>query len=311
MTQWSKVVRSGRKGCVSWMDPKRTVRSGKKKFNSSTKIPAIHQKAQDSHQYWHSYILLMDTSDFKWLQQQKPTGIFPMSTGFTKSCPPPSPSTCIAAASRWQHRGRPPQSDVPRGVGFYGSPNTRGAPVIFSGHLHGICMGICWGWSFPALHWKRPKLFATCQSMLKTSKVPPFPCRAAASSTLPASIKDQPPDTWEVSTNRNRTLKFKFTKTIKDKLIDEDHPKYETMTGDDCAQYQAYAADDVTHPQFRLPRELLKGPTSTSASLTASTARHKWKKNNLHDLHRLFESQHPTNLKTQWEAVLSQTILQK
>lgn len=83
------------------MDPKRTVRSGKKKFNSSTKIPAIHQKAQDSHQYWHSYILLMDTSDFKWLQQQKPTGIFPMSTGFTKSCPPPSPSTCIAAASRW------------------------------------------------------------------------------------------------------------------------------------------------------------------------------------------------------------------
>lgn len=312
MTQWSKVVRSGRKGCVSWMDPKRTVRSGKKKFNSSTKIPAIHQKAQDSHQYWHSYILLMDTSDFKWLQQQKPTGIFPMSTGFTKSCPPPSPSTCIAAASRWAASRKAAAKRRSSGGWVLRLPkHLRGTGDFlrtFALDLYGNLLGL----KLPRTPWKRPKLFATCQSMLKTSKVLPFPCRAAASSTLPASIKDQPPNTWEVSTNRNRTLKFKLIKITKDKLIDEDHhPKYETMTGDDCAQYQAYAADDVTHPQFRLPRELLKLANNTSASLTASTARHKWKKNNLHDLHRLFESQHPTNLKTQWEAVLSQTILQK
>lgn len=199
----------------------------------------------------------MDTSDFKWLQQQKPTGIFPMSTGFTKSCPPPSPSTCIAAASRWAASRK--AAAKRRSSGGW----VLRLPKIAAGHRWFSPDGICWGWSFPRTPWKRPKLFATCQSKLKTSKVPPFPCRAAASSTLPASIKDQPPDTWEVSTNRNRTLKFKLIKITKDKLIDEDHhPKYETMTGDDCAQYQAYAADDVTHPQFRLPRELLKGPTT-------------------------------------------------
>ena len=144
-----------------------------------------------------------------------------------------------------QHRGRPPQSDVPRG----------------------ICMGLL-GLKLPP-----PQSF--------TNQAPKFHRQAAASSTLPASIKDKPPDTQKKSPQKKPNFEVQVYQNHQRKIDWRSPPKIWDNDRKWLCPISGLCCGWCHPPAVPAAQGTPEGANNTSASLTASTARHKWKNQQL------------------------------